>query len=69
MFKKGDKVKINPKSGYFNRGENQLPHGVIGYVREDQKIPDGWIFVRWDGGHNSYHKEDLIKVSQFKGNK
>lgn len=68
MFKVGEKVKINPKSGYFNM-DDQLPRGVVGTVREDQKTPDGWIKVRWDGGHNAYHKEDLIKMATFKGNK
>ena len=68
MFKKGDKVKINPKSMYFNR-ENQLPHGVVGVVTTDQRHDGDWLSVRWNGGRNSYHKEDLIKVSTFKGNK
>jgi len=68
MFKKGDMVKINPKSKYFNR-ENQLPHGIVGVVATGQMYDGDWISVRWDGGHNSYRKEDLIKVSTFKGNK
>ena len=68
MFKKGDKVKINPKSGYFNR-EGQLPHGIVGVVTTGQWHDGSLIYVRWDGGRNSYHKEDLIKVSTFKGNK
>lgn len=68
MFKKGDRVKIDPKSRYFNR-RGQLPHGVIGRVREGQATPGSWIYVSWDGGNNSYNKEDLIKISQFKGNK
>ena len=68
MFKVGDKVKINPESIYFSL-DCQLPYGVIGLVIADQKIPGDWIEVRWDGGQNSYRKEDLIKVSQFKGNK
>lgn len=68
MFKKGDKVKINPNSRYFN-GRRQLPSGVVGYVERGQETPGDWIYVKWDGGYNSYNKEDLIEVSQFKGNK
>ena len=69
MFKKGDKVKLNPNAIYFNRDEHQLPPGVIGLVREDQKEGHPWIYVEWLGGNNSYYKEDLIKVNTFKGNK
>lgn len=69
MFKKGDKVRLNPNSGYFNLNKGQLPQGVVGRVREDQKKGHPWIYVEWLGGNNAYHKEDLIKVSQFKGNK
>ena len=68
MFKAGDKVKINQESMYFSL-DFQLPHGVIGHVTRDQFTDDGWVQVRWDGGQNSYHKEDLIKVNTFKGNK
>lgn len=68
MFKKGDKVKINPGSVYFNR-DGQLPNGLIGKVTEDQVNGHLWIYVKWDGGNNSYRKEDLIKVNTFKGNK
>lgn len=68
MFKKGDKVKINPKSVYFNR-DCQLPSGLVGKVTEDQVDGHLWIYVKWDGGNNSYRKEDLIKVTTFKGNK
>ena len=68
MFKVGDKVKINPESIYFSL-DCQLPHGVIGHVTIDQHIDGAWVSVRWDGGQNMYRKEDLIKVSQFKGNK
>lgn len=68
MFKKGDRVKINPESRYFNR-EYQLPHGVVGVVTTGQGHDGDWLSVRWNGGHNSYHKEDLIKVRTFKGNK
>ncbi len=68
MFKVGDKVKINPESIYFSL-DCQLPHGVIGHVTRDQFTDGGWVSVRWYGGQNSYRKEDLIKVSQFKGNK
>lgn len=68
MFKKGDRVKINPESMYFNR-YGQLPNGLIGKVTEDQVNGHPWIYVEWDGGNNSYHKEDLIKVNTFKGNK
>lgn len=69
MFKKGDRVKINPGSAYFNLDEGQLPSGIIGKVTEDQVDGHLWIYVGWDGGHNAYHKEDLIKVTTFKGNK
>ena len=69
MFKKGDKVRLNPNSRYFNLDEGQLPQGVVGWVREDQEEGHPWIFVVWLGGNNAYCKEDLIKVSQFKGNK
>jgi len=65
MFKVGDKVKINPESIFFSL-DCQLPYGVIGHVTRDQGT---WVSVRWDGGQNTYRKEDLIKVSQFKGNK
>ena len=68
MFKKGDRVKINPKSMYFNMN-NQLPNGLVGKVARDQGNGYPWIYVEWDGGHNSYRKEDLIKVNTFKGNK
>ena len=68
MFKVGDKVKINPESIYFSL-DCQLPHGVIGHVTRDQGTDGDWVSVRWDGGQNTYPKEDLIKVSQFKGNK
>ena len=68
MFKVGDKVKINPESMYFSL-DCQLPYGVIGHVTRDQGTDGYWIEVRWDGGQNTYRKEDLIKVSQFKGNK
>ena len=68
MFKVGDKVKINPESIYFSL-HCQLPHGVIGHVTIDQYFDEHWVSVRWDGGQNIYRKEDLIKVSQFKGNK
>ena len=68
MFKVWDKVKINPESMYFSL-DCQLPYGVIGHVTRDQFTDGGWVSVRWDGGQNSYRKEDLIKVSQFKGNK
>ena len=64
----GDKVKLNPNSQYFNRGL-QLPPGVVGRVRKDQKEGDPWIVVEWVGGNNAYYKEDLIKVNTFKGNK
>lgn len=69
MFNKGDKVRLNPNSRYFNLDEGQLPQGVVGWVREDQEEGHPWIFVGWLGGNNAYCKEDLIKVSQFKGNK
>lgn len=69
MFKKGDKVRLNPNSRYFNLNESQLPQGVVGWVREDQEEGHPWIYVEWLGGNNAYYKEDLIKVSQFKGNK
>lgn len=69
MFKKGDKVKLNPNSRYFNHDKCQLPPGVVGRVREDQKVGYPWIYVEWVGGNNAYHKEDLIKVTTFKGNK
>lgn len=69
MFRMGDKVKLNPNSVYFNRGDNQLPQGVVGRVREDQKEGHHWIYVEWVGGNNAYFKEDLIKVTTFKGNK
>lgn len=69
MFRMGDKVKLSPDSGYFNRDNNQLPPGVVGRVRKDQEEGDPWILVEWDGGNNAYYKEDLIKVSTFKGNK
>lgn len=68
MFKKGDRVKINPESVYFN-SDGQLTSGLIGKVTEDQVDGHVWIYVEWDGGRNAYHKEDLIKVSTFKGNK
>ena len=68
MFKVGDKVKINQESIYFSLG-CQLPHGVIGHVTRDQFADGDWVSVRWDGDQNTYRKEDLIKVSQFKGNK
>ena len=68
MFKVGDKVKINPESIYFSL-DCQLPHGVIGHVTRDQGTDGDWVQVWWDGGQNTYRKEDLIKVSQFKGNK
>jgi len=68
MFKKGDRVKINPESVYFNR-DDQLPNGLIGKVTEVQVNGHLWIYVKWDGGNNSYRKEDLIKVTTFKGNK
>lgn len=68
MFKKGDKVKINPKSMYFNLG-NQLPYGLVDKVTEDRFNGRLWIYVKWDGGNNNYRKEDLIKVTTFKGNK
>ena len=68
MFKKGDKVKINQGSMYFNLN-NQLPYGLVGKVTEDQLNGSLWIYVKWDGGNNSYRKEDLIKVNTFKGNK
>ena len=68
MFKKGDRVKINPESVYFNR-DGQLPSGLIGKVTEDQVNGHLWIYVECDGGNNSYRKEDLIKVTTFKGNK
>lgn len=69
MFRMGDKVRLNPNSRYFNRGRGQLPQGVVGWVREDQEEGHPWIYVEWLGGNNAYCKEDLIKVSQFKGNK
>ena len=69
MFRKGDKVRLNPNSIYFNRDAYQLPQGVVGRVRKDQEEGHPWIYVEWLSGNNSYHKEDLIKVSQFKGNK
>ena len=69
MFRMGDRVKLNPNSRYFNRDEAQLPQGVVGWVREDQKEGDPWILVEWVGGNNAYYKEDLIKVNTFKGNK
>lgn len=69
MFRKGDKVRLNPNSIYFNRDECQLPQGVVGWVREDQEEGHHWIYVEWLSGNNVYCKEDLIKVSQFKGNK
>lgn len=50
MFKKGDKVKLNPNSKYFNRDENQLPQGVVGRVREGQVEGDPWILVEWACG-------------------
>ena len=65
----GDKVKLNPNSQYFNSDEGQLPPGVVGRVRKDQKEGDPWILVEWVGGDNAYYKEDLIKVNTFKGNK
>ena len=68
MFNNGDRVKINPESVYFNR-YGQLPSGLIGKVTEDQANGHLWIYVEWDGGNNSYRKEDLIKVTTFKGNK
>ncbi len=68
MFKKGDKVKIDPGSEYFGR-ENQLPVGVHGVVSSDQRTELGWIGVKWPGRHNSYRTHDLIKVVPFKGNK
>lgn len=69
MFRMGDKVKLDPNSRYFNLDEMQLPPGVIGRVRANQKEGDHWISVEWLGGNNSYYKEDLIKVNTFKGNK
>lgn len=69
MLKMGDKVKLNPNSMYFNLNDNQLPPGVIGRVRKDQKEGDPWISVEWVGGHNAYYREDLIKVNTFKGNR
>lgn len=69
MFSMGEKVKLNPNSKYFNRDEGQLPPGVVGRVRKDQKEGDPWIYVEWAGGNNAYYKEDLIKVTTFKGNK
>ena len=68
MFKSGDKVKINQESIFFSL-DYQLPHGVIGHVTRDQDLDGYWIEVRWDGGRNSYRKNDLIKVNTFKGNK
>ena len=68
MFKAGDKVKINQEFIYFSL-VGQLPHGVIGHVTRDQGTDGDWIEVRWDGGRNSYRKNDLIKVNTFKGNK
>lgn len=65
----GDKVRLNPNSRYFNRDDGQLPPEVVGRVREDQEEGDLWIYVEWLGGNNAYYKEDLIKVSKFKGNK
>lgn len=65
----GDRVRLNPNSRYFNLNKSQLPQGVVGRVREDQKKGHTWIYVEWLGGNNAYHKEDLIKVGQFKGNK
>ena len=65
----GDKVKLNPNSRYFNRDEDQLPPVVVGMVRKDQNEGGHWIYVEWVGGDNAYHKEDLIKVNTFKGNK
>ena len=69
MFKKGDKVRLNPNSRYFNLDKGQLPQGVVGWVIEDQDEGHHWISVGWLGGNNAYCKEDLIKVIQFKGNK
>ena len=69
MFRLGDKVKLNPNSRYFNRDKGQLPQGVVGWVIEAQKEGHLWIYVEWLGGNKAYYKEDLIKVSQFKGNK
>ena len=65
----GDKVKLSPSSKYFNLDEYQLPQWVVGRVIEDQIEGHHWIYVEWLGGNNAYHKEDLIKVTTFKGNK
>lgn len=61
-LKIGDKVKLNPDSG-FNNGSISNPLDTLGSITGTDDYLD--FLVEWDTGEiNSYYKEDLIKQDE-----
>jgi hypothetical protein len=59
-FKKGDKVKINPKSEYKSQGFKNGEY-MVGEINRDNQ-GDSYIYqVNWENGDwNNYRAKDLI---------
>lgn len=65
-MKAGTKVKLKKTSMYYGHGDkNQLPPGVIGWIRENDGSEDHPWVVNWNGegrDSNNYNTEDLLVV-------